>query len=358
MREALTFDDVLLVPQYSEVLPQDTCLASSLSESLALTIPVLSAAMDSVTELSMAKAMAVAGGLGIVHKNMDADQQVNVIKQVKSDDSSLVVGGAIGIGRQGLQRADVLVEAGIDALVIDTAHAHSKLVLDTALTIKKNYPSITLIVGNIVSREAALCLAEIGVDAVKVGIGPGSICTTRIISGVGLPQLTAIMDVSEALRDSSVRVIADGGMRYSGDIVKALAAGAHCVMLGSMLAGTDEAPGEIVQMNEQAYKMYRGMGSLGAMKRGSAERYFQENNAKKFVPEGVEGLVPYKGSLHDVLYQILGGIRSGMGYLGARNLEELRQNAVFARITHSGRSESHTHNLQHIQHAPNYLISK
>ncbi|SYX09046.1 Inosine-5'-monophosphate dehydrogenase,inosine 5'-monophosphate dehydrogenase,L-lactate dehydrogenase (FMN-dependent) and related alpha-hydroxy acid dehydrogenases,inosine-5'-monophosphate dehydrogenase,IMP dehydrogenase / GMP reductase domain [Chlamydia poikilotherma] len=358
MREALTFDDVLLVPQYSDVLPQDTCLASSISGSLPLTIPILSAAMDSVTELSMARAMTVAGGLGIVHKNMDTSAQVSIVKQIKSQSSSLVVGGAVGIGQEGLERADALVEVGIDALVVDTAHGHSKLVLDTALTIKKNYPSVTLIVGNIVSRAAALCLAEIGVDAVKVGIGPGSICTTRIISGVGLPQLTAVIDVSEALRDSSVRVIADGGMRYSGDIVKALAAGAHCVMLGSMLAGTDETPGEVVRINEQAYKTYRGMGSLGAMKRGSAERYFQKNNAKKFVPEGVEGLVPYKGSLDDVLYQILGGIRSGMGYLGAHNLEELRQNAVFARITHSGRAESHIHNLQHIQHAPNYLISK
>ncbi|AAF39297.1 guanosine monophosphate reductase [Chlamydia muridarum str. Nigg] len=357
MREALTFDDVLLVPQYSEVLPQDACLTSSVSESLSLTIPILSAAMDSVTELSMATAMSVAGGLGIVHKNMDVNAQVAIVKQIKSQSTSSVIGGAVGIGQQGLERAEALVEAGIDTLVVDTAHGHSKLVLDTAFTIKKNYP-VTLIVGNIVSKAAALCLAEIGVDAVKVGIGPGSICTTRIVSGVGLPQLTAIMDVAEALHDSSVRIIADGGMRYSGDIVKALAAGAHCVMLGSMLAGTDEAPGEIVQINEHSYKMYRGMGSLGAMKKGSAERYFQKNNAKKFVPEGVEGLVPYKGSLHDVLYQILGGIRSGMGYLGAHNLEELRQNAVFSRITHSGRSESHIHNLQYIQHAPNYQISK
>ncbi|BAE81199.1 inosine-5'-monophosphate dehydrogenase [Chlamydia felis Fe/C-56] len=358
MREALTFDDVLLVPQYSEVLPGEACLSASVSESLDLAIPILSAAMDSVTELSMAIAMAEAGGLGVIHKNMDLDEQVSMVKHIKSQASSLAVGCSVGIGQQGLQRADVLVEAGVDAVVVDTAHGHSRLVLDTAKTLKKHYPSVTLIVGNIVSREAALCLGEIGVDAVKVGIGPGSICTTRIISGVGLPQLTAVMDVSEALRDSSVRVIADGGMRYSGDIVKALAAGAHCVMLGSMLAGTNEAPGEIVHVNEQAYKMYRGMGSLGAMKRGSAERYFQEHNAKKFVPEGVEGLVPYKGSLHDVLYQILGGIRSGMGYVGARNLEELRKNAVFARITHSGRTESHIHNLQHIQQAPNYLVSK
>ncbi|CAG9045771.1 Inosine-5'-monophosphate dehydrogenase [Chlamydia abortus] len=254
--------------------------------------------------------MAVAGGLGVVHKNITVNEQVHIVEQIKSQDSSFAVGCAVGIGQQGWQRADILVAAGVDALVIDTAHGHSRCVLDTALYLKKNYPEVTLIVGNIVSREAALCLAEIGVDAVKVGIGPGSICTTRIVSGVGMPQLTAIMDVVEALHGSSVRIIA---------------AGAHCVMLGSMLAGTDEAPGDIVHVHGQAYKMYRGMGSQGAMEKGSAERYFQERSAKKFVPEGVEGLVPYKGSLDDVLYQILGGLRSGMGYLGARNLEELQK---------------------------------
>ncbi len=358
MREALTFDDVLLKPQYSEVLPQETCLSSSVSKSLPLSIPILSAAMDSITEFSMARGMAVAGGLGVVHKNLTVNEQVSVVKQIKSQDASFAVGCAVGIGQQGWERADMLVEAGVDALVVDTAHGHSRLVLDTAEYLKKNYPEVTLIVGNIVSREAALCLAEIGVDAVKVGIGPGSICTTRIVSGVGVPQLTAIMDVVEALRGSSVRIIADGGMRYSGDIVKALAAGAHCVMLGSMLAGTNETPGDIVHVHGQAYKMYRGMGSQGAMEKGSAERYFQECNAKKFVPEGVEGLVPYKGSLDDVLYQILGGLRSGMGYLGARNLEELQKNAVFVRITHSGKTESHIHNLQYVQGTLNYQISK
>ncbi|WP_348662610.1 IMP dehydrogenase [Chlamydia vaughanii] len=358
MREALTFDDVLLTPQYSEVLPHETCLSSYISRSLSLNIPILSAAMDSVTEFSMALAMAEAGGLGVIHKNISAEKQADIIRQVKSHNPVLSTAAAIGIGQQGLERAEILVDAGVTALVIDTAHGHSKAVIDTAVIIKKHYPEITLIVGNIVTPQAALCLAESGVDAVKVGIGPGSICTTRIISGVGLPQLTAVMDVAAALKDSSVCVIADGGMRYSGDIVKALAAGAHCVMLGGMLAGTDEAPGEIIQTCEKTYKMYRGMGSIGAMHKGSAERYFQEKTAKKFVPEGVEGLVPYKGALSDVLYQIIGGIRSGMGYIGAHNLEELRQKAVFTRITHSGRSESHTHTLQHVQQAPNYLVAK
>lgn len=350
MLEALTFDDVLLIPHYSEVLPSDVSLATSLSTALSLAIPVLSAAMDAVTEEEMAIAMAKEGGLGIIHKNMEIHRQASLVRYVKSHAS--MVGAAVGVGKAGIERAEALVEAGTDVLVVDTAHGHSQRVLETARELS-TYP-VTLVVGNIVSKEAACDLAEVGVHAVKVGIGPGSICTTRIVSGVGCPQLTAIMQVAGALKDSSVRVIADGGIRYSGDIVKALAAGAHCVMLGSMLAGTNEAPGEIVYIEDQPYKVYRGMGSLGAMRQGSADRYCQEKGAQKLVPEGVEGLVAYKGAISDVLYQILGGIRSGMGYLGAADLQMLKSHARFVRVTHSGKTESHVHNLHHIQQSPNY----
>ncbi|SPN73333.1 Inosine-5'-monophosphate dehydrogenase,inosine 5'-monophosphate dehydrogenase,L-lactate dehydrogenase (FMN-dependent) and related alpha-hydroxy acid dehydrogenases,inosine-5'-monophosphate dehydrogenase,IMP dehydrogenase / GMP reductase domain [Chlamydia serpentis] len=355
--EALTFDDVLLIPQYSEILPSEVCLKTAISKTLILDIPILSAAMDSVTETDMAIALAQEGGLGILHKNMSEIEQSSSVRKIKENLSDALVGAAIGTGLQGISRATNLVEAGVDVLVIDTAHGHSKAVFQTALEIKSLFPQITLIVGNIVTAEAALFLAEIGVDAVKVGIGPGSICTTRIVSGVGYPQITAIINVAKALKGFPVTIIADGGMCYSGDIVKALAAGAHSVMLGSMLAGTNEAPGEIIYIDEQPFKMYRGMGSLGAMEKGSADRYFQKQGEKKFVPEGVEGLLHFKGPVYNVLYQILGGLRSGMGYLGAKSLQDLRDRASFVRVTQSGRAESHIHNIQKVQPSPNYLIS-
>lgn len=355
MEEALTFDDVLLLPQYSEVLPSDVCIETRLSSSLSLSIPILSAAMDSVTELPMALAMAQLGGMGVVHKNLSKDAQSLCVQEFrKCTGKEMPIAAAIGIGNPGIERAQALVEAGVQALVIDTAHAHSKSVLQTAIQIKSLFPATTLIAGNIVTGEAAKQLADVGVDAVKVGIGPGSICTTRIVSGVGCPQITAILSVSQALQGSSVALIADGGMRYSGDIVKALAAGADCVMLGGMLAGTKEAPGEIVYIEEQAYKKYRGMGSIGAMKQGSADRYFQKQEQKKFIPEGVEGLVPFKGSVKDVLFHILGGLRSGMGYLGAKTLKELKKNTTFIKLSQAGRAESHVHNLYHVQRSPNY----
>lgn len=355
MEEALTFDDVLLLPQYSEVLPSDVCIETRLSSSLSLSIPILSAAMDSVTELPMALAMAQLGGMGVVHKNLSKDAQTLCVQEFrKCSGKEMPIAAAIGVGDQGIERAQALVEAGVQALVIDTAHAHSKSVLQTAIQVKTLFPETTLIVGNIVTGEAAKQLADVGVDAVKVGIGPGSICTTRIVSGVGCPQITAILSVSQALQGSSVSLIADGGMRYSGDIVKALAAGADCVMLGGMLAGTKEAPGEIVYIEEQAYKKYRGMGSIGAMKQGSADRYFQKQEQKKFIPEGVEGFVPFKGSVKDVLFHILGGLRSGMGYLGAKTLKELKKNATFVKLSQAGRAESHVHNLYHVQRSPNY----
>ncbi|WP_100933948.1 IMP dehydrogenase [Candidatus Chlamydia corallus] len=355
MEEALTFDDVLLIPQYSEILPSEVSLNTAISKTLSLRIPILSAAMDSVTETSMAIALAKEGGLGILHKNMSEVEQSSCIKKIKENCPQAPIGAAVGTGSLGISRANHLVEAGVDVLVIDTAHAHSKAVFQTALEIKSQFPKISLVVGNLVTAEAALFLAEIGVDAVKVGIGPGSICTTRIISGIGYPQITAITNVAKALKHSPVTIIADGGIRYSGDIIKALAAGADSVMLGSLLAGTDEAPGEIIYINEKPFKRYQGMGSLGAMEKGSADRYFQKQEQKKFVPEGVEGLLPFKGSVHDVLYQLLGGIRSGMGYIGAKTLKDLKNRAAFVRITESGRAESHVHNIYQVKPTSNYL---
>lgn len=354
MEEALTFDDVLLIPQYSEILPSEVSLKTAISKTLSLNIPILSAAMDSVTETAMALALAQEGGLGILHKNMSEVEQSSSVRKIKEAYPQAPIGAAIGIGPLGISRAHHLVEAGANVLVIDTAHAHSKGVFQTVLEIKSQFPQISLVVGNLVTAEAAVSLAEIGVDAVKVGIGPGSICTTRIVSGVGYPQITAITNVAKALKNSAVTVIADGGIRYSGDVVKALAAGADCVMLGSLLAGTAEAPGDIVSIDERLFKRYRGMGSLGAMKQGSADRYFQTQGQKKLVPEGVEGLVAYKGSVHDVLYQILGGIRSGMGYVGAETLKDLKTKASFVRITESGRAESHIHNIYKVQPTLNY----
>lgn len=355
MLDALTFDDVLLLPQYSEILPANVSVKTSLSDRIHLELPILSAAMDSVTESDMAIAMAVAGGLGVIHKNLSVELQTSEIRKVKEADSAYKVGAAIGVGEASLARAEVLVKAGVDVLVVDTAHGHSRPVITTAQEIRKRYPSVTLVVGNIVTKEAAICLADLGVDAVKVGIGSGSICTTRVVSGVGCPQLAAVLQVADGLRGSHVTIIADGGIRYSGDIVKALAAGAHCVMLGGMLAGADEAPGEIIEHDGKLYKSYRGMGSLGAMRSGSADRYFQNSQSKKLVPEGVEGAVPYKGPVSDILYQLLGGLRSGMGYVGAEDLQQLREKAVFCRITDSGYRESHVHDLSLVKPSPNYV---
>lgn len=357
IKESLTFDDVLLIPQYSQILPTNVDVSTKLSKEISLKIPILSASMDTVTESAMALAMAKAGGLAIVHKNMPPEVQAQIIKKTKEEHKDNLVGAAIShdIGENGQTRTKKLVEAGVDVIVIDSAHAHSKLVIECVKWFKNTYPQITLIAGNIVTKEAAIALADAGADVVKVGIGPGSICTTRIVSGVGVPALTAIMDVAEALKGTDIRIIADGGMRYSGDIVKAIAAGADAVMLGGMLAGTDEAPGEVITINDKQYKAYRGMGSLGVISgEGTDERYFQHQRTGKFVAEGIEGSVEYKGSVHDVLYQLVGGLRSGMGYNGANNLIELQQKAQFVRITNAGIKESHAHDMAFIQEAPNY----
>ncbi|HIE05419.1 MAG TPA: IMP dehydrogenase [bacterium (Candidatus Stahlbacteria)] len=477
IREGLTFDDVLLIPQYSEILPKDVDLKTQFSKNIRLHIPLVSAAMDTVTESQMAIAMAENGGIGVIHKNLTPDEQAKEVRKVKRAESGMILNpvtigknqtvnearrimdqhqisgllitdrsgrligiitkrdiifeqsgqkkvsqvwgkrklitapegiplekaknllmkhkleklpivdrkgrikglitvkditkklehpyatvdklgrlccaAAIGVGEDAIERAEALVSAGVDALVIDTAHAHSKNVISTARRLKRY--KVNLVVGNIGTAEAAKALVDLGVDGVKVGIGPGSICTTRVIAGIGVPQLTAIIDVSRIARKAKIPVIADGGIRYSGDVVKALAVGADTVMIGNLFAGTGESPGEQIILEGRRYKTYRAMGSVAAMRRGSADRYFQEG-ASKFVPEGVEGQVPYRGPVAELIFQITGGIRAGMGYCGARNLKRLRAKARFIRITNAGIRESHPHDITITREAPNYEL--
>ncbi|WP_395137362.1 IMP dehydrogenase [Schlegelella aquatica] len=484
--KALTFDDVLLVPAFSQVLPRDTSLATRLSRNITLNLPLVSAAMDTVTESRLAIALAQEGGIGIVHKNLPPKAQAAEVAKVKRYESGVLrdpititpdmpvravkelsqqhgvsgfpvlegktvvgivtgrdlrfetrldlpvreimtprerlitvkegasleegkalmhkhklervlvvndafelrglmtvkditkqtnfpnaardpqgklrVGAAVGVGEGTEERVDLLVKAGVDVIVVDTAHGHSKGVLDRVRWVKQHYPQVDVIGGNIATGAAALALVEAGADAVKVGIGPGSICTTRIVAGVGVPQITAIDNVAKALAGTGVPLIADGGVRYSGDIAKAIAAGAHAVMMGGMFAGTEEAPGEVILYQGRSYKSYRGMGSIGAMKAGSADRYFQENdeaanpNADKLVPEGIEGRVPYKGSVVAILFQMAGGLRAAMGYCGCATIEEMRSKAEFVEITSAGIRESHVHDVQITKEAPNYRV--
>jgi IMP dehydrogenase len=479
--EGLTFDDVLLVPRHSTVHPKDTNLETLLTRGIRLFIPLVSAAMDTVTESGMAIAMAREGGMGIIHKNMSIDRQAEQVDRVKRSESGMIqnpvtiepgaslrdahrlmerfsisgvpvveeggtlvgiltsrdlrfetdldrsveavmtrselitapigtsltdaerilhrnrieklpvvddegrlrglitfkdinkrrqypnackdehgrlrVGAAIGAGPRDLDRARALVDAGVDVLVIDTAHGHAEGVLQAVARTREAFADVQLIAGNVASREGAAALVERGVDAVKVGVGPGSICTTRVVTGVGVPQLTAVMEAVEGV-EGRVPVIADGGIKYSGDVVKALAAGAHSVMMGSMLAGTEESPGEAFLLEGRRFKTLRGMGSLGAMQEGSADRYFQEpgEDARKFVPEGIEGRVPYKGPMSDTIYQLVGGLRSGMGYVGCADLEQLRTEPRFVRITSGGLRESHPHDVTITRAAPNYSL--
>ncbi len=484
IKEALTFDDVLLVPAASAVLPRDVALKTRLSRNLHLNIPLLSAAMDTVTEADAAICLAQEGGFGVIHRNMTPARQAEEVRKVKkfetgvitdpitvSADTSiqevldltrrhrisgvpvidadklagivtsrdlrfetrydepvrrvmtpreklitvkegapredvlallhthriekvlvvdddfnlkglitvkdiqkstehpnsckdangrLLVGAAVGVGADTDERVEALVQAGVDAVVVDTAHGHSSAVIERVRRIKRTYPQIEVIAGNIATAEAALDLAEVGADAVKVGIGPGSICTTRMVAGVGVPQITAIADVAKALRDTGIGVIADGGIRFSGDIAKAIGAGAYTVMVGGLLAGTDESPGQIELYQGRSYKSYRGMGSLGAMESGSKDRYFQEGTdvPQKLVPEGIEGRVPYKGPMINIIHQLMGGLRSSMGYTGCATLDELRTRARFVRITNAGITESHVHDVTIVKEAPNYQISK
>ena len=477
--EALTYDDVLLTPGYSEVLPRDTKIVSRLTKNIPLNIPFVSAAMDTVTESELAISMALDGGLGIIHKNMSKEDQADQVRKVKRSQSGMIldpitlngkstlgdaaqimrefniggipvvdssgklagiitnrdlrfqknlsipvadimtheklitagegisleeaeeifmehkieklpivdsegklrglityrdilknsdrpfackdeygrlrVGAAVGITKDLMERMELLIDAGVDIIAIDTAHGHSKGVIDALKVVKKEFPDLDVIVGNIATGEAAKALADAGADAIKVGVGPGSICTTRVIAGVGVPQLSAVIESSEAVKSYQVPVIADGGIRFSGDAVKALAAGASCVMIGSMLAGTEEAPGEVIIYEGRKFKSYRGMGSIEAMEDGSKDRYFQdaEDDVHKLVPEGIVGRVPYKGSVSEVLFQMAGGLRAGMGYCGAADLDKLHE-AKFVKITNAGAKESHPHNIQITREAPNY----
>lgn len=479
-KKALTFDDVLLVPAYSNILPKDTSLKTKLTRNINLNIPIVSAAMDTVTESSLAIAMAQEGGIGIIHKNMSADKQAQEVSRVKRHEFGIVidpvtvspqttvreaielqkshgfsglpvvengklvgivtnrdlrfeeryselianvmtpkerlvtmkesqtlddaqalmhkhrlervlivndnfelrglatvkdilknhehpvankdskgqlrVGAAVGVGEGTEARIEKLVAAGVDVVVVDTAHGHSQGVINRVKWVKQNFPQVDVIGGNIATAAAALALVEAGADGVKVGIGPGSICTTRIVAGVGVPQITAIHDVSTALEGTGVPMIADGGIRYSGDVSKALAAGAHSCMMGSMFAGTEEAPGEVILFQGRSYKSYRGMGSLGAMEKGSADRYFQETGSAtdKLVPEGIEGRVPYKGSVLAIIYQLIGGVRASMGYCGCPTIEDMRTKAEFVEITSAGMRESHVHDVQITKESPNY----
>jgi IMP dehydrogenase len=478
-KESLTFDDVLLIPAKSEVLPKDVSVKTELTKTLKLNIPIISAGMDTVTEAEMAIAMARQGGLGVIHKNMSIEEQAEQVDRVKRSENGvitnpfyltpenqvydaehlmskyrisgvpivdenqklvgiitnrdlrfvqdysvkikevmtkenlitapvgttleeaekilekhkieklplvdengvlkglitikdiekviefpnaakdeqgrLLVAAAVGVTKDALTRVKKLVEAGVDAIVVDTAHGHSKGVLDQVRAIREAFPDLNIIAGNVATAEGTRALIEAGADVVKVGIGPGSICTTRIVAGVGVPQITAIYDCATEARKHGVAIIADGGIKYSGDIVKAIAAGGHAVMLGSLLAGCEESPGETEIYQGRQYKVYRGMGSIGAMERGSKDRYFQEGQ-KKLVPEGIEGRVPYKGKVADTIYQLVGGLRAGMGYCGAATIEDLRENAQFTRITNAGLVESHPHDVQITKEAPNYWL--
>ena len=482
IQKALTFDDVLLVPAHSTVLPRDVSLATRLTRAIRINLPVLSAAMDTVTEARLAIALAQEGGIGIIHKNLSPDSQAGMVTQVKRFESGVVkdpititpgmtvrdvigltrrhrisglpvlegrkvvgivtnrdlrfednldqpvrnimtprdrlvtvkegasldearalmhrhrlervlvinaegelrglmtvkdilkssehpqaskdelgrlrVGAAVGVGPENEERVEKLVEAGVDVIVVDTAHGHSQGVLDRVQWVKKRFPAIQVIGGNIATGEAAKALVDHGADGVKVGIGPGSICTTRIVAGVGVPQITAVQNVADALAKTDVPCIADGGIRYSGDVAKAIAAGASSVMLGGLFAGTEEAPGEIELYQGRSYKAYRGMGSLGAMQKGSSDRYFQEAeiNVEKLVPEGVEGRIPYKGPVSAIIHQLMGGLRASMGYTGCRSIAEMREKAQFVEITSAGIRESHVHDVQITKEAPNYHV--
>lgn len=370
-KKGLTFDDVLLIPAESHVLPNEVKLDTKLAPNLQLHIPLISAGMDTVTEGNMAIAMAENGGLGVIHKNLSIEAQVDEVKKAKGktvdpnlphpavdNQGRLLATAAVGVTSDTFERAESLLEAGADAIVIDTAHGHSAGVLRKIKEIREHFPNATLIAGNVATGEGTAALFDAGVDVVKVGIGPGSICTTRIVAGVGVPQITAIYDAASVAQKYGKKIIADGGIKYSGDVVKALAAGGNAVMLGSMFSGTTEAPGTIFTNEGKQFKSYRGMGSVGAMSQqhGSSDRYFQGgvNEANKLVPEGVEALVPYKGDVSNIIYQIDGGLRAGMGYVGAGTIEELIENSQFVQITNAGLRESHPHDVQMAKEAPNY----
>ena len=356
IKEALTFDDVLLLPKYSAILPSNTNINLELTKKISLKVPFLSSAMDTVTESQMAIAIAKEGGLGVIHRNLNIKSQSYEVRKVKN--KKLIVGAAIGTNQEDLERARALISNGVDLVVIDTAHGHSEKVLKTLDKIKKIIKNIPVCVGNIATGEAAKKLYNSGADIIKVGIGPGSICTTRMVAGIGVPQISAIIEVKKALKKNKIKIISDGGIKFSGDIAKALAAGADAIMMGSIFAGTDESPGKKFKSKGKIYKQYRGMGSIGAMSAGSANRYFQKNfkDKSKFVPEGVEGRVEYKGKVSKIIYQLQGGLRSSMGYIGAKNLSEINKKAKFVKITKAGFYESMVHSVEMTQKTINYKL--
>lgn len=360
----LTYDDVLLLPDASEVVPSEVDTRTYLTREIILDVPIISSAMDTVTESAMAIAMAKAGGIGIIHRNLAIEDQVTHVKLVKGAD--LRVGAAVGVGDDGFDRALGLIDVGVDVVVVDTAHGHHRAVLEAIERIKEKFPHQQVIGGNVATRAGAQALINAGADAVKVGVGPGSICTTRVVAGVGVPQVTAIMEAAKACNKADIPLIADGGLHFSGDIAKAIVAGADTVMIGSLLAGCDESPGELLEIKGRKFKSYRGMGSLGAMQsRGgkksySKDRYMQDDvlAEDKLVPEGIEGKVAYRGSTESVIHQLVGGLRSGMGYAGAENISALQRRGRLIQITAAGLNESHPHDVADINDAPNYYRNR
>lgn len=371
--QALTFDDVLLVPGYSETHPNSIDLSTRLTKGIKLNIPLISAAMDTVTESRLAIAIARMGGVGVIHKNLSIEDQCLEIKKVKTQETSstskevehhssnfdqrgrLLVGAALGVSPELMERAEALVSHEVDFFCLDSSHGHSLGVIQSIKDLKKKFPSVPLLAGNVATYEGAKALIEAGADCIKIGIGPGSICTTRIVTGAGMPQLTAIAEASRACREKQIPCIADGGIKCSGDISKAIAAGADSVMLGGLFAGTEESPGDTITFEGRTYKSYRGMGSLAAMKAGSKDRYFQENaDLNKLVPEGIEGQVPFKGKLEDVVIQLVGGLRAGMGLSGSSNVQDFIMRSQFVQITNAGLKESHAHDVIMAKESPNY----
>ena len=349
IKDSLTFDDVALVPQYSSVLPSETITSTKLAHNLILQTPLISSAMDTVTESEMAIALSKSGGIGIIHRNLSIEKQVREVKKVKKN--NFLVGAAIGVNSKDIERADELSKAKVDIIVIDTAHGHTQKVLYMIKKIKKKLKKCVLCAGNIATGKAAKFLADSGVDIVKVGIGPGSICTTRLVTGIGVPQLSAVLQVKKALKNYKTRIISDGGIKFSGDIAKAIAAGADAVMIGSLFSGTTESPGKIFKRKGKLFKNFRGMGSVGAMSIGSADRYYQKKfkNISKYVPEGVEGIVKFKGPVNKIIYNLVGGLKSSMGYLGAKTIKDLQKNGEFVKITKAGFYESMVHNVDHVK---------
>lgn len=367
--EALTFDDVLLIPQYSEVTPDMTELGTNLTKTFRLNVPFLSAAMDTVTENKLASALALVGGLGIIHKNMTSEEQAREIRKVKGFRfnkqenpkalvdkwGTLCVGAAVGVTSDMMERVDKLINAGADVFVLDSAHGDSKNIINAVKELRAKYPEMELIAGNVATYEGAKHLMEAGASAVKVGMGPGSICTTRIIAGIGVPQLQAIMECAKASKETGIPIIADGGIKYSGDVVKALAAGANTVMLGGLFATCEEAPGEIFQKDGKKVRIYRGMGSIEAMAKGSQDRYFQAGH-KKLVAEGVQGIVAVQTTVSELVFQLCGGLKAGLGYCGAKDIPTLQSKAVFSRISHNSLLESHPHDISIDKGEPNYSV--